>query len=183
VRKQTGEIVDQIRGKIKQAAGGRAGNNKLENEGKVDEAKGKMKGAVVNRNMGQMANILIIDDDFDIVDASRLLLESVGHCVRIGHSGEEGLASLAKAALPDCLLLDVDMPTMNGPGMAHQMLLHDAGEEKIPILLVSGRNDLPAVAARMGTPYFLAKGSADYGEVLLQLLGRAIIERRAPATA
>jgi FixJ family two-component response regulator len=138
---------------------------------------------VVNGDMVQMATILIIDDDFDIVDASKELLESVGHCVRIGHSGEEGLASLAKAALPDCLLLDVDMPTMNGPGMAHQMLLHDAGEEKIPILLVSGRNDLPAVAARMGTPYFLAKGSADYGEVLLQLLGRAIIERRAPATA
>jgi hypothetical protein len=35
----------------------------------------------------------------------------------------------------------------------------------------------------MGTPYFLAKGSADYGEVLLKILDRAIIERRAPATA
>jgi CheY-like chemotaxis protein len=133
--------------------------------------------------MRQLASILIVDDDFDIAEASRELLESAGHSVRVGHNGEEGLASLAGTALPDCLLLDVDMPRMNGPGMAHEMLLHDAGEEKIPILLVSGRNDLPAVAARMGTPYFLAKGSADYGEVLLKILDRAIIERRPPATA
>jgi hypothetical protein len=27
--------------------------------------------------------------------------------------------------------------------MAHKMLLHDAGEERIPILLMSGREDLP----------------------------------------
>jgi FixJ family two-component response regulator len=130
-----------------------------------------------------MANILIVDDDVHIVEASRELLESVGHCVRTGHSGDEGLASLANAALPDCLLLDVDMPMMNGPAMAHQMLLHEGREERIPILLVSGRNDLCAVAARMGTPYFLAKGRADYGEVLLKILDRATIERRAPASA
>jgi FixJ family two-component response regulator len=130
-----------------------------------------------------MANIFIVDDDVDSVDACRQLLESAGHCVRARHSGEEGLAALANAALPDCLLLDVDMPMMNGPAMAHQMLLHDGGEERIPILLVSGRNDLPAVAARMGTPYFLAKDSADYGDVLLKILDRAIIERRAPGSA
>jgi FixJ family two-component response regulator len=129
-----------------------------------------------------MANVLIVDDDFDVADASRELLESAGHCVRIGHNGKEGLASLS-AAFPDCLLLDVEMPVMNGPGMVHEMQLHDAGEEKIPIVLVSGRNDLPAVAARMGTPYFLAKGSTNYGEVLLKLLERAIFERRAPASA
>jgi hypothetical protein len=63
------------------------------------------------------------------------------------------------------------------------MLLHDAGEEKIPILLVSGRENLPEVAGRMGTPYFLMKASPDYGEVLLKILARALRERRAPATA
>jgi FixJ family two-component response regulator len=130
-----------------------------------------------------MANVLIVDDDFDIAEASKELLESAGHQIGVGHSGEEGLASLSGAALPDCLLLDVDMPVLNGPGMAHEMLLHDAGEEKIPILLVSGRNDLPAVAARMGTPYFLKKASTDYGEVLLRILDRALSERHAPASA
>jgi FixJ family two-component response regulator len=80
-------------------------------------------------------------------------------------------------------LLDVDMPVLDGPGMAHQMLLHNAGEERIPILLVSGRSDLPEIAARMGTPYFLAKARPDYLEALLGLLDRALRERLAPAAA
>jgi uncharacterized protein YjbJ (UPF0337 family) len=41
-----GEIIDTVKGKIKQAAGGLAGDKKLQREGKVDEAKGKVKGAV-----------------------------------------------------------------------------------------------------------------------------------------
>jgi uncharacterized protein YjbJ (UPF0337 family) len=41
-----GEIIDKAKGKIKQAAGIVAGDKKLEQEGKIDEAKGKVKGAV-----------------------------------------------------------------------------------------------------------------------------------------
>jgi len=41
-----GEIIDKVKGKIKQAAGNVAGDKKLENEGKVDVAKGTLKGAV-----------------------------------------------------------------------------------------------------------------------------------------
>jgi len=130
-----------------------------------------------------MANVLIVDDDSDIADASQGLLEAAGHRVRVGHTGNEGLARLSEAPLPDCLLLDVDMPGLSGPGMAHEMLLHDAGEEKIPILLVSGGHDLPEVAARMGTPYFLTKACTDYGEALLKLLDRALAERQPPASA
>ena len=130
-----------------------------------------------------MAHVLIVDDDLDIAELSKELLESAGHKIRVGHNGEEGLLSLSRAPLPDCVLLDVDMPVVNGPEMAHEMLLHDAGQEKIPILLVSGRDDLSAVATRMGTPYFLKKASADYAAVLLKILDRALTERRAPASA
>lgn len=129
-----------------------------------------------------MANVLIVDDDVEMADASRDLLESAGHSVRIGHNGEEGLASLSSDP-PDCVLLDLDMPVLDGPGMAHRMRLHDAGEERIPILLVSGRDDLRAVAARIGTPYFIAKARADYGERLLMMLDRALSERCAPTCA
>ena len=40
-----GEIIDKVKGKVKQAAGALSGDKKLEREGKVDEAKGKVKGA------------------------------------------------------------------------------------------------------------------------------------------
>ena len=40
-----GEIIDKVKGKIKQVAGSASGDKKLEREGKIDEAKGKVKGA------------------------------------------------------------------------------------------------------------------------------------------
>ena len=130
-----------------------------------------------------MANILIVDDDLDIAELSSDLLKAAGHLTQTRSNGEEGLESLEARPFPDCVLLDVDMPTLNGPQMAHQMLLNDAGEERIPILLVSGRQDLADVAGRMGTPYFLKKGSPDYGHALLRVLDRALGERLAPASA
>jgi CheY-like chemotaxis protein len=130
-----------------------------------------------------MANVLIVDDDAGAVALSIELLESAGHTVTKGRNGEEGLKSLDAGPLPDCVLLDVDMPVLSGPEMAHRMLLHDAGEEKIPIVLVSGRDDLSEVAGRMGTPYFLRKATRHYGENLVKLVDRAISERRAPTAA
>ncbi len=41
-----GEIIDKVKGRIKQAAGALAGDKRLKHEGKVDETKGEMKGAV-----------------------------------------------------------------------------------------------------------------------------------------
>jgi uncharacterized protein YjbJ (UPF0337 family) len=41
-----GEIIDKVKGKIKQAAGALTGDKNLQREGKVDEAKGEVKGAV-----------------------------------------------------------------------------------------------------------------------------------------
>ena len=41
-----GEVIDKVKGKAKQAAGAATGDKKLERQGKVDEAKGNVKGAV-----------------------------------------------------------------------------------------------------------------------------------------
>jgi uncharacterized protein YjbJ (UPF0337 family) len=38
-----GEINDRVKGKLKQAAGALTGDKKLEREGRVDDAKGKVK--------------------------------------------------------------------------------------------------------------------------------------------
>ena len=107
------------------------------------------------------------------------MLRGEGHDVRTASTGEEGLQALGAAPLPDVVVLDVDMPILGGPGMAHRMLLHDAGEQlKIPILLMSARDDLPQIAARIGTPYYLHKACDIDG--FLRLLDRALRERIAP---
>jgi uncharacterized protein YjbJ (UPF0337 family) len=41
-----GEIIDKVKGKAKQVAGAAIGDKKLERQGKIDEAKGNVKGAV-----------------------------------------------------------------------------------------------------------------------------------------
>ncbi len=129
----------------------------------------------------KMANLLIVDDDWDLVECLSEVLREAGHSVQTARTGEDGLQALRATPLPDAILLDVDMPVLGGPGMAHEMMLHDAGQESIPIVLSSGRRDLTALAAKMGTPYSIAKpvGLDD----LLELLAKALHDRVAPSSA
>jgi FixJ family two-component response regulator len=80
---------------------------------------------------------------------------------------------------PDVVLLDVEMPVLNGPGMAYEMLIHDVGAERIPVVVLSGVADLELVVAEVGTPYFLAKPY--HLSQVLSLVSRALEERRHPS--
>ncbi|NVB77855.1 MAG: response regulator [Kofleriaceae bacterium] len=103
-----------------------------------------------------MAEVLIVDDDLDIADVTAEVLALDGHVVRVARNGEEGLAEVTKR-FPDLIVLDVEMPVLTGPEMATRMLVIDCGREKIPIVLSSGVRELPGVANKVGTPYFIAK--------------------------
>ncbi|NUO51338.1 MAG: response regulator [Polyangiaceae bacterium] len=124
-----------------------------------------------------MAEILIVDDEPDLAEMLADLLMEQGHLVRIASNGDEGLRALA-VRHPDLVLLDVEMPLLDGPGMAYQMLVRDCGLEEVPIVLLSGVVGLPSVAARVGTPYFLPKPYAPRDVV--SLCDRALKEQRAP---
>jgi CheY-like chemotaxis protein len=126
-----------------------------------------------------MANLLIVDDDEDTVSLLEDILASEGHRISVAHDGLQGLERLRSGV--DLILLDVEMPRLTGPGMAYQLFLRDAGDERIPIVLLSGVLDLPRVAAAVGTPYFLAKPYAL--AALLALIARALAERSPPRPA
>ena len=81
--------------------------------------------------------------------------------------------------MPDLVVLDVEMPVLDGPGMVTRMLVEDAGRERIPVVLVSGVVELSSVAERVGTPYALAKPFDP--TALLALASQALRERRPPA--
>ena len=57
--------------------------------------------------------ILIVDDDPDILDAVKMILESQDYNVVTARDGIEGLATL-KAEHPDLMILDLMMPKMDG---------------------------------------------------------------------
>ncbi len=127
-----------------------------------------------------MADVLIIDDDIDSADVLAEMMRAEGHDVRIGYNGREGFR-LARERTPQVALLDVEMPLLDGPGMAYQMLVHDMGLELVPVVLLSGVPNLREVAAQVGTPYFLAKPYRYHQ--LLALVARALSERIAPHPA
>jgi two-component system response regulator ChvI len=55
-----------------------------------------------------MAHILLIEDDADFVEVTRMVLESNGHTMTAAYSAEEGWAALAKEP-PNVILLDCMM--------------------------------------------------------------------------
>ena len=81
-----------------------------------------------------MANILFIDDDPDVTDAGRLVLEKEGHAVRTANSAESGLAAITKAA-PDLLVLDIMMDSPDDGIVLARQLRGDG--YKFPIIALS----------------------------------------------
>ena len=124
-----------------------------------------------------MADVLIIDDDIDSAEVLADIMRLNGHEVRIGYNGQEGML-LAHERTPQVALLDIEMPLLDGPGMAYEMLLHDMGLEHVPVVFLSGAATLREVADKVGTPYFLSKPYR-YHQVIA-LVERALVERVAP---
>ena len=124
-----------------------------------------------------MADLVIIDDDPDNLDVLAGIMELAGHHVRVGYDGEAGLRLLHEQH-PDLVLLDVEMPILDGPGMASAMFVHNLGMEQIPVILLSGVVGLRDIAARVGTPYFLSKPYRFHQ--IMAIVDRALTERVAP---
>ena len=102
-----------------------------------------------------MANILIIDDDPDIVEAMKIVLESKDHRVSIAKNGEEGLKK-AKLDKPDLIILDVMMETMGKGFEVAKELRKSQGHKDIPILM------LTAIKESTGLDFKTEAGDKDW---------------------
>ena len=83
-----------------------------------------------------MAKILIIDDDPDIVESMRIILESCKHKVSVAVNGEEGIKA-AKAAKYDLVILDVMMETMSTGFEVARTLRASRENKTVPILMLT----------------------------------------------
>ena len=85
--------------------------------------------------MAEKAKILVVDDDKDFVEATKLVLESKPYSVITAKDGDEGLMK-AKQEKPDLIILDVIMPVKNGFNAAEQ-LKKDPELKKIPVIMLT----------------------------------------------
>jgi CheY-like chemotaxis protein len=83
-----------------------------------------------------MAKILVVDDDPDFVEFTRIVLEREGHTIISAAGGGEALAKIADDT-PDLIILDVIMDTMLD-GLSVSQELNEHGEyRQIPIIMIT----------------------------------------------
>ena len=83
-----------------------------------------------------MATILIADDEPDVRSLLQLTLRNRGHEVVLAESGEAALAAATRST-PDLVILDVNMPGMEGTQVARELRERPA-TARIPILFLTG---------------------------------------------
>ena len=79
--------------------------------------------------------ILIVEDNEENLKLFKLIVESGGHATILARDGEEAVEN-AKREIPDLILMDIQMPKMNGINAA-KILKSEQSTAKIPIIALT----------------------------------------------
>lgn len=82
-----------------------------------------------------MKTVLVVDDELDIADAVKSILEDEGYHVVVCANGREALQRL-DATRPDLAIVDIMMPVMNGFETIRAIRKHPEFG-KVPVLIMS----------------------------------------------
>ncbi len=83
-----------------------------------------------------MAKILVVDDDPDFVEFTRIVLEREGHTIVSAAGGGEALDKIAEDT-PDLIVLDVIMDTVLDGLSVSQALGEHAEYKQVPIIMIT----------------------------------------------
>jgi FixJ family two-component response regulator len=107
----------------------------------------------------QMSNVtpivFVVDDDVSVRESLAALMHYAGYQAEMFASAREFLAQPA-ARVPNCLLLDVSLPDLNGLEL-QERIAADRGD--MPIIFITGHGDIPMTvkAMKAGAIEFLTK--------------------------
>jgi len=99
--------------------------------------------------------LLLVDDDRDQLDLRKIILEMSGYKVLTAVNARFAM-QLFKTHVPDAVILDYEMPAVNGEMLAGWMR---NANPHVPILMLSGCVSLPNNARRL-VDTFVSKDSA-----------------------
>jgi DNA-binding response OmpR family regulator len=122
------------------------------------------------------AKVLIVDDEPEMVEIIARYLTFRGYEVVTAPDGKEGLAKAA-AECPDIILLDKQMPVMNGWEMLEE-LWKQPWSRDIPVIMVTGRYEKHDIA--MACMYNIADYVAKPFDpsLLLEKIGNILVSTR-----
>lgn len=107
-----------------------------------------MFGAFKSKKKAAPTRILVVDDEPDCISIIQCRLEWCHYEVISASNGEEGL-QMAQSEEPDLILLDTNMPVMNGHEMLERMRKHPTLQDT-PVIMVTAlceRQDIAAASA------------------------------------
>ena len=118
--------------------------------------------------------VFIVDDDISVRESLELLIRFEGMQPETFTSAQEFLRR-APARVPNCLILDVELPGLNGLELQERIAVDRC---EMPIIILTGHGDIPRTvrAMKAGAVEFLTKPFAD--DVLLAAIRRAIERSR-----
>jgi DNA-binding response OmpR family regulator len=102
--------------------------------------------------------ILLVDDDAEIIESMRTVLEAKGYQILVARDGNQGLA-IAEREMPDLLILDMMMPKKSGFLVLERLKGKDAKTRKMPCIMITanegGRHR--AYAEMLGVDEYIRK--------------------------
>ena len=89
-----------------------------------------------------MARVLVVDDDQDIRDVVRFILEDAGYEVLDAGDGERALQILRDSPTPLIVLLDLLMPRPNGLDVLTEIIADPALKQRHAYILLTADNNV-----------------------------------------
>lgn len=100
-------------------------------------------------------HIFLAEDDPDIMEVIKIILEMQGHQTTLISRGDEVLPTIKKMK-PDLILMDVWMPGMDGREVV-KILKQQESTKEIPIIMLSALSELEAIAKEADANDFVHK--------------------------
>lgn len=113
-----------------------------------------------------MTKIAIIEDDTVINQMYRMKFEATGFEVQLANNGKRGVA-LVESFKPDMILLDLQMPEMDGAEALTEIRKHDWGRD-IPVIILTnmGEEESPKKIRSLGIHSYIVKADLTPSQVV-----------------
>lgn len=116
-----------------------------------------------------MTKIAIIEDDQVISQMYRMKFEADGFDVQLADNGKQGVV-LVKEFAPDIILLDLQMPHMNGAEALAEIRSNDWGKQ-IPVIILTnlGEEEAPKSLRSLGIHSYIVKADLTPRQVVAHI--------------